>query len=105
MVAFAIFVALTVYRAALPAPGSGDRPGFQDASPLQEADEAYFIGLFEDTNLCDIQLARRIREQIFKKGSLQSHPFTKWNELSSVVAFMLCPGILLSHFFGLVKIS
>ena len=41
--------------------------------PLQEASEAYLIGLFEDTNLCaiyakrvtmmpkDIQLARRIR--------------------------------------------
>ena len=42
-------------------------------SPLQEASEAYLVGLFEDTNLCaihakrvtimpkDIQLARRIR--------------------------------------------
>ena len=41
--------------------------------PLQEASEAYLVGLFEDTNLCaihakrvtimpkDIQLARRIR--------------------------------------------
>merc|ERR1711976_1007969 len=41
--------------------------------PLQEASEAYMVGLFEDTNLCDIhakrvtimpkdiQLARRIR--------------------------------------------
>ena len=42
-------------------------------APLQEASEAYLVGLFEDTNLCaihakrvtimpkDIQLARRIR--------------------------------------------
>ncbi|XP_041283225.1 histone H3.3A-like [Onychostruthus taczanowskii] len=42
-------------------------------SPVQEASEAYLVGLFEDTNLCaihakrvtimpkDIQLARRIR--------------------------------------------
>ena len=42
---------------------------------LQEASEAYLVGLFEDTNLCaihakrvtimpkDIQLARRIRER------------------------------------------
>jgi len=50
---------------------------FQSAaiSALQEASEAYLVGLFEDTNLCaihakhvtimpkDIQLARRIREE------------------------------------------
>ena len=49
--------------------------GFQSAAvgALQEASEAYLVGLFEDTNLCaihakrvtimpkDIQLARRIR--------------------------------------------
>ena len=46
---------------------------FQSAAiaALQEASEAYLVGLFEDTNLCaiqrvtimpkDIQLARRIR--------------------------------------------
>jgi histone H3 len=45
----------------------------QDFKALQEASEAYLVGLFEDTNLCaihakrvtimpkDIQLARRIR--------------------------------------------
>lgn len=45
----------------------------QTMAALQEASEAYIIGLFEDTNLCaiharritimpkDIQLARRIR--------------------------------------------
>uniref|UniRef100_A0A915DCN2 Histone H3 n=1 Tax=Ditylenchus dipsaci TaxID=166011 RepID=A0A915DCN2_9BILA len=45
---------------------------------LQEASEAYLVGLFEDTNLCaihakrvtimpkDIQLARRIRESALK---------------------------------------
>ena len=33
-----------------------------------------------------------------KKSSLQSHPFTKWDELSLVVAFRVCPCILLSHF-------
>ncbi|XP_068963448.1 histone H3.3A-like [Petaurus breviceps papuanus] len=50
---------------------------FQSAAigALQEASEAYLVGLFEDTNLCaihskrvtimpkDIQLARRIREE------------------------------------------
>lgn len=46
---------------------------FQEKLILQEASEAYLVGLFEDTNLCaihakrvtimpkDIQLARRIR--------------------------------------------
>ncbi|OXU26114.1 hypothetical protein TSAR_016788 [Trichomalopsis sarcophagae] len=49
---------------------------------LQEASEAYLVGLFEDTNLCaihakrvtimpkDIQLARRIRGE---RASLISH--------------------------------
>ncbi|CAH1384555.1 unnamed protein product [Tenebrio molitor] len=61
--------------------GEGDRSGFQTdlrfqssaVMALQEASEAYLVGLFEDTNLCaihakrvtimpkDIQLARRIR--------------------------------------------
>ncbi|MEE6469352.1 hypothetical protein FKM82_008595 [Ascaphus truei] len=67
-------------QAALPAPGPGDRPGLQDfqssvAMALQEASEAYLVGLFEDTNLCaihpkrvtimpkDIQMARRIRRE------------------------------------------
>jgi histone H3 len=47
---------------------------------LQEASEAYLVGLFEDTNLCamhakrvtimpaDIQLARRIRGERSKKA-------------------------------------
>lgn len=47
---------------------------------LQEAAEAYMVGLFEDTNLCaiharrvtilirDMQLARRIRGDMFKFG-------------------------------------
>lgn len=53
----------------------GDSPRFQSAAigALQEAAEAYLVGLFEDTNLCaiharrvtitpkDMQLARRIR--------------------------------------------
>jgi histone H3/H4 len=62
--------------------GEGDRSGFSKTDlrfqssavmALQEASEAYLVGLFEDTNLCaihakrvtimpkDIQLARRIR--------------------------------------------
>jgi len=59
---------------------------------LQEASEAYLVGLFEDTNLCaihakrvtimpkDIQLACRIRGNALKQppnkltGSFQSHP-------------------------------
>lgn len=48
---------------------------------LQEAAEAYMVGLFEDTNLCaiharrvtilvrDMQLARRIRGDMFKAGN------------------------------------
>ena len=69
---------------------------FQSAAigALQEAAEAYLVGLFEDTNLCaihakrvtimpkDIQLARRIREERelrppadhrIKNGFFQSH--------------------------------
>merc|ERR1712013_839104 len=69
-------------QAPLPAPGSRDRPG------LQEASEAYLVGLFEDTNLCaihakrvtimpkDIQLARRIRGE------------RAWAEFEHVVSFL-----------------
>jgi histone H3 len=56
-------------------PGGADPVRFQSVAllALQEATEAYLVGLFEDTNLCaihakrvtimpkDIQLARRIR--------------------------------------------
>ena len=68
-------------QAALPAPGEGDRQDFKTdlrfqssaVMALQEASEAYLVGLFEDTNLCaihakrvtimpkDIQLARHPR--------------------------------------------
>jgi hypothetical protein len=68
-------------QVAVPAPGQRNRTGLQDgfAFPelgvmaLQEASEAYLVGLFDDTNLCaihakrvtimpkDIQLARCIR--------------------------------------------
>ena len=53
--------------------GRGSIRGADDLFSLQEASEAYLVGLFEDTNLCaihakrvtimpkDIQLARRIR--------------------------------------------
>ena len=66
-------------EAAIPAPGERNCPGLQDRTfqsgtimALQEAAEAYLVGLFEDTNLCaihakrvtimakDIQLARHI---------------------------------------------
>ena len=57
---------------------ASDKMRFQAAAldALQEACEAYLVGLFEDTNLCaihakrvtvmpkDIQLARRIRGEI-----------------------------------------
>ena len=80
---------LLIRKLPVPAPGARDRPGLQDrpALPglgrlaLQEAAEAYLVGLFEDTNLCaihakrvtimpkDIQLARRIRgERCLSRG-------------------------------------
>jgi histone H3 len=55
---------------------------------LQEASEAYHIGLFEDTNLCaihakrvtifpkDVQLVRRIRGDATQYGPV-SKPITK----------------------------
>nr|XP_031291198.1 histone H3.1-like [Camelus dromedarius] len=57
---------------------------------LQEACEAYLVGLFEDTNLCaihakrvtimpkDIQLARRIRGERACHGSALSFFVTRW---------------------------
>ena len=71
-------------QAAVPAPRPHDRAGLQDGATLpglrhprppgvQEACEAYLVGLFEDANLCaihakrvtvmpkDMALARRIR--------------------------------------------
>ena len=53
--------------------GADKRLGHGSVEALQEASEAYLVGLFEDTNLCaihakrvtimpkDIQLARKIR--------------------------------------------
>ena len=54
-------------------PIAGDEKLKMQISPIQEAAEAYLVGVFEDANLCaihakrvtimpkDIQLARRIR--------------------------------------------
>ena len=53
---------LLIRKLRVPAPRARDRAGLQDGPPLpglgraalQEAAEAYLVGLFEDTNLCAI---------------------------------------------------
>ncbi|KAK1328047.1 hypothetical protein QTO34_012469 [Cnephaeus nilssonii] len=71
---------------------------FQSAAigALQEASEAYLVGLFEDTNLCaihakrvtimpkDIQLARRIRgeQRFLKRTRAEPPPVTSGCQLS-----------------------
>ncbi|KAB7499463.1 Histone H2B 7 [Armadillidium nasatum] len=63
---------------------------------LQEASEAYLVGLFEDTNLCaihakrvtimpkDIQLARRIRDKKKKKKRKESYSIYIYKVLKQV---------------------
>nr|XP_006825798.1 PREDICTED: histone H3-like centromeric protein CSE4-like [Saccoglossus kowalevskii] len=65
---------------------------------LQEASEAYLVGLFEDTNLCaihakrvtimpkDIQLARRIRGEHINIGRLFSNPLSFASNSGSIMA-------------------
>uniref|UniRef100_A0A8C0ERD9 Core Histone H2A/H2B/H3 domain-containing protein n=1 Tax=Bubo bubo TaxID=30461 RepID=A0A8C0ERD9_BUBBB len=68
---------------------------------LQEASEAYLVGLFEDTNLCaihakrvtimpkDIQLARRIRgERLGVVSECESRAFPPFQERRSVGSFL-----------------